>query len=169
LGPFSFEEDRCMGFQKFTGTINEILMKIAGLCFIFMVGITCADIILRIIWKPILGTVELVMYANAVTVAFALGATQIKKGHIAVDILVNSFSKKTNKIIRFINSFLCGAFFVLVAWQITKYATTLFRTGELSETLRFPYYPYVYATAFGCIALVLVFVSEILKAFSKEG
>lgn len=158
-----------MGFYKVVETINNILMKIAGLAFVFMVGITCADIALRSVWKPIIGTVELVMYANALLVAFALGATQLKKGHIAVDVLVNSFSVKTKRILTFINSILCICFFSLVTWQISKYATTLFKTGELSETLRIPYYFYVYGNAIGCATLTLVFVGDLLKTFKKEG
>jgi len=157
-----------MDFTKLVDRINEFLMKVAGLGFVFMVAITCADILLRAVWKPITGTVELVMYANAVCVAFALGATQIKKGHIAVDILVSSFSKGKRKVLVFINSILCISFFALVTWQVTKYATTLLKTGELSETLKIPYHLYVYATALGCVALILALICDIIKIFSRE-
>lgn len=157
-----------MSFYKFVDGLNGILMKIAGVFFVFMVGITCADIILRTLWKPILGTVELVMYANAVLVAFALGSTQLRKGHIAVDILVNSFSIRTKKFLNIINSLLCTIFFSLVTWQITKYANVLLKTGELSETLRIPYYFYVYANALGTATLTLAFITDFIKTFEKE-
>jgi len=157
-----------MLFFKTVEKINDFLMKLAGIGFLFMVGITCADIVLRLVWKPIIGAVELVMYVNAVCVAFALGATQIKKGHISVDILVSSFGKQKRKALSFINSILCIGFFSLVSWQISKYATTLLKTGELSETLKIPYYLYVYATSLGCFTLILVFVCDLVKVFYKE-
>ncbi len=158
-----------MSLLKWVDVVNTILVKIAGIGFLFIIGITCADILFRIIWKPVFGAVELVMYTNAICVAFALGATQLKKGHIAVDILVNSFSKQSKKVVEFINTVSCIFFFGLVSWQIIKYATNLFKTGEVSETLKLPYYFFVYANALGCITLALVFITDLIKIFKKEG
>jgi len=37
-------------------------------------------------------------------------------------------------------------------------------SGELSETLRMPYYPFVYGAALGCGFLTLVLVMDLLKS-----
>jgi hypothetical protein len=60
-------------------------------------------------------------------------------------------------------------FFALVSWQIAKYATTLWKTGELTETLRIVYYPFTYGVAFGCATLSLVFLTDLLKSVFYEG
>ncbi|MCD6297410.1 MAG: TRAP transporter small permease, partial [Deltaproteobacteria bacterium] len=94
--------------------------------------------------------------------------TQIKRGHIAVDIVVLGFPKKIQKILNAANYLICLIFFSVVAWQIAKYATTLMKTGEVTETLRIIYYPFTYGVAFGCVILSLVFLVDFLKSFVPE-
>lgn len=148
--------------QKFNHYLNRLLMAVAG-CFLgALILLTCANIFLRLVWVPIQGTFELMGYFGAVLTAFALGYAQIRRGHIAVDILVLGFSRKTQRILRFINAVVCMLFFGLVTWQISKYGTTLWITGEVTETLRIIYYPFTYCVALGCAALALVFLTESL-------
>ena len=152
------------------GFVNRVLIWIAGCFLAAMIALTCSNIVLRLVWGPVRGTYELMGYFGAVMMAFALGYTQIRRGHIAVDILVEGFSKKTRRILNGVNCFICTIFFALVAWQIAKYATTLWKTGEVTETLRIIYYPFTYGVALGCAALSLVFLTEFLKsAFQKKG
>lgn len=154
--------------DKVSQFLNEVLIWIGGLFLGAMILLTCANIFLRIIWVPVRGTFELMGYFGAVLTAFALGYTQIKRGHIAVDVLVLGFSKKTQRILNGINYFICMIFFSLVSWQIAKYATTLLKTGEVTETLRIIYYPFTYGVAFGCATLSLVFLTDFLKTLFHE-
>jgi TRAP-type C4-dicarboxylate transport system permease small subunit len=108
-------------------------------------------------------------YLGAVVTAFALGYTQMRQGHIAVDILVLGFPKKVQQFLRGINSFICMGFFAIVGWQVAKYATNLWKTGEVTETLRIAYFPFTYATALGCFSLALVFLVEGLHSFAGNG
>ena len=117
---------------------------------------------------PVIGTFELMGYFGAVVTAFALGYTQIKRGHIAVDIVVLGFSEKIQKILKAVNQLICLLFFAIVSWQIAKYATTLMKTGEITETLRIIYYPFTYGVALGCVILSLVFLVDFLKSFVPE-
>lgn len=148
--------------DKISHTLNEILIWLAGLLLAAMIFLTCANIFLRIFWVPVIGTFELMGYFGAVMTAFAMGYTQVRRGHIAVDIVVLGFSKRTRNILNGINCFICMIFFAIVAWQITRYATTLLKTGEITETLRIVYYPFTYAVALGCAVLSLVFLTELL-------
>ena len=110
-------------------------------------------------------------YFGAIVTAFALGSTQLKKGHIAVDVLINTFSDNTKKILQVVNNGICAVFFSIAAWQIAVKATTLMNTGEVTETLRIIYYPFTYAVAFGCLVLALVMLTDLLKSLipQKEG
>ena len=119
-----------MGFlEKINRALNNALIWIAGCFLLVMILLTCANVFLRLIWTPVRGTFELMGYFGAIITAFALAYTQLNRGHIAVDILVLRFSKKTQRILSGINNFLSMIFFALVAWQIAKYATTLLKTG----------------------------------------
>jgi TRAP-type C4-dicarboxylate transport system permease small subunit len=154
--------------EKVTQILNQVLLWIAGCLLGAMIVLTCANVLLRLIWVPVAGTFELMGYFGAVLTAFALGYTQIRRGHIAVDIVVLGFSKGAQRMLNRINSLICVVFFALVAWQITKYATTLLRSGEVTETLRIIYYPFTYCVALGCVTLSLVFLTDFLKSFYQR-
>jgi TRAP-type C4-dicarboxylate transport system permease small subunit len=154
--------------ERISHFLNQILIWIAGCSLAAMILLTCTNIFLRIFWTPVIGTFELMGYFGAVVTAFALGYTQVRRGHIAVDIVVLGFSKKIQKILKAVNYLICLLFFAIVAWQIAKYATTLMKTGEITETLRIIYYPFTYGVAFGCVILSLVFLVDFLKSFVPE-
>ena len=154
--------------DKVTQVLNQVLIWIGGFFLGIMIFLTCANIFLRLVWTPIIGTFELMGYFGAIITAFALAYAQIKRTHIAVDILVLRFSKKTQRILNSINYFICMVFFAIVSWQVAKYATTLYRTGEVTETLRVIYYPFTYGVALGCALLSLVFLTDLLKSFLEE-
>lgn len=151
--------------------LNLVLMGIAGLFLVAMIVLTCANVFLRLVWIPVSGTFELMGYFGAVLTAFAMGYTQIKKGYIAVDIVVLGFSKRIQNVLNAANAIILTGFFVLVTWQISKYAANLRETGEVTETLQIIYYPFAYAVAVGCGALALVFFIGFLKTLIpiKEG
>lgn len=154
--------------EKISQILNRLLLLIGGIFLVGMIVLTCANIFSRMVWVPVRGTFELMGYFGAVVTAFALGYTQMQKGHIAVDVVVNTFSKKTKKIVQVINYMTCSIFFILAAWQIFIKATTLLKTGEVTETLRIIYYPFTYAVALGCVVLALVLFTDLLKLLGSE-
>jgi len=151
--------------DKISQILNQALVLIGGIFLVGMIVLTCGNIFFRTIWVPIPGTFELMGYSGAVVAAFALGYTQLKKGHIAVDVLVNMFPKPVQKLVQTINFAVGFIFFVLAAWQITVKASTLRQTGEVTETLRIIYYPFAYAVALGCLVLALVLLIDLFKLF----
>ncbi|MBU0544304.1 MAG: TRAP transporter small permease [Proteobacteria bacterium] len=144
--------------------LNSVLTFVGGIFLVAMVVLTCGNIFFRIVWAPVPGTYELMGLFGAIVTAFALGQTQTKRGHVAVDVLINTFSAKTKKALRVAGDLICMAFFSVVTWQLAVKAVTLWKTGELTETLRIIYYPFIYAVAFGCAVLTLVCFSDLLRA-----
>lgn len=154
--------------NKISGFLNQILMWIGGCFLVAMILLTCSNIFMRIVWVPVKGTFELMGYIGAIVTAFALGYTQIKRGHISVDVLINSFSKKTKAVLDVFNSTICMVFFAMATWQIARYGTNLWQTGEVTETLRIIYFPFTYGVALGCAILSLVFLTDLLKSLFQE-
>ena len=154
--------------EKISGLLNKLLTLLGGIFLVGMIVLTCANILSRLIWVPITGTFEMMGFFGAIVTAFALGYTQVKKGHIAVDVLVNRFSDGTKKVLSIINNTLCCLFFLVAAWQISVKATTLMKTGEVTETLQVIYYPFTYAVAFGCLVLSLTLITDIIREIIPE-
>ena len=89
--------------DKISRILNQIFIFTAGCFLVALILLICANIFSRLIWIPVKGTFELMGYFGAIITAFALSYTQAKKGHIAVDILVNRFSERTRRVINGIN------------------------------------------------------------------
>ena len=100
--------------EKLSALLNEVLMGVAGFFIASMIILTCANVFLRLVWVPLSGTFELMGYCSAVAMAFALAFTQRKRGHVAVDILVYRFSKKTQRALNCLNSLVCMVFFLII-------------------------------------------------------
>ena len=149
--------------DKFSRVLNQVLIWIAGVFLAGMILLTCSNIFLRIVWLPVKGTFELMGFFGAIVTAFALGYTQMKRGHIGIDIVVKQFSAKVQRTLNGINYLICMAFFSIAGWQIAKWATTLWRTGEVTETLRIIFYPFTYGVALGCFVLALVLLVDLVR------
>ncbi|MEE4261637.1 MAG: TRAP transporter small permease [Desulfobacteraceae bacterium] len=154
--------------EKISRLMNHCFIFVAGTFMVAMILITCLNIFSRLVWVPVKGTFELMGFFGAVVTAFALGYTQAKKAHISVDILVNRFPKRVQKILSGINSVICLIFFALAGWQIAKLGNTLRTSGEVTETLRIIYYPFTYGVALGCFLLSLVLLVELVALFFSE-
>ena len=125
------------------------------------------NIMLRIVWRPIFGTYDFVMFLGSVVVAFALAYCAIQGGHVAVDILVARFSQRTQAIIDSSTSILSIGIFAIIAWQCSVYGTDMWRTGEVSMSVHIPFYPFVYGVGFGCAVLGLVLLADLFKSLAK--
>lgn len=151
---------------KLEQLLQKILMAIAAFFLLAMVILTCADIVFRLppLRQPVPGAAELMGYFCALVVACALGYTQRKKDHIAVDIVTNLFPRSVQKILDVMNRLACMIFSVIACWQVAKVALRLMANGEISETLRIIYYPFVFGVAAGFGLLAFVFFVELMKA-----
>jgi len=157
--------------DKVEQVVSRIMSWMAGLFLVAMVLLTCADIFLRIVWVPIRGSVELVALFGSITTAFALGYTQMRRGHISVDVVVNFLPEKARNGLQALNAAVCCSFFAIASWRIAVWSTTIWRAGELTETLRISFYPFSYGVALGCAFLSLVFLLDLLRRLfpRKEG
>jgi TRAP-type C4-dicarboxylate transport system permease small subunit len=151
-------------FDKITRFLNRMFVLLGGIFLIGMIGLTCANIFLRLVWKPVPGAYELMGYFGALAGAFALGYTQQRRGHIAVDVLIGLMSPGLKRLLSVVNSAVSCGFFVLVAWQVALKARVLMVTGEVTETLRIIYYPFTFAMALGCAVLALVLLNDLVHA-----
>ena len=154
--------DRVMRF------LNRLLVFCGGMFLVGMVVMTCANIASRAVWVPIRGTFELMGYFGAVVTASALAFTQLNRGHIAVNVLITRFSRKTQRRLNAFNNAVCALFFALVTWQMVLKAHSFMATGEVSETLRIIFYPFTYLVAAGCGVMTLAFLVDFLDAVTHR-
>jgi TRAP-type C4-dicarboxylate transport system permease small subunit len=135
--------------------LNRILMFFAGVAVLSLMGLATVNVVLRVFHMPYGGTYEIVSFLGAVTIALALGYTQRAKNNIIVEILSERFPPALRRVVDIISSLVMTAFFVIVAWQLFLWGMRIAQAGEVSETLRIAFYPYVYCVAVGFAVLAL--------------
>ena len=140
---------------------------IAGAAIIAMMLITCADVVLRYLRKPIPGTYELVCFLGAVAVAFAMAHTSVERGHVAVSLIVRYFPRRIQGLIDTITSIMGLILFALMAWFSLRYANDLRAVGEVSLTLELPFYPFVYGIGFSAAVVCLVLLTDLFNSLMK--
>jgi TRAP-type C4-dicarboxylate transport system permease small subunit len=149
--------------KKIEEFLNNLMVILGGVAVLALMVLATGNVTLRIFQAPFRGTYEIVGFLGAIVIAFALGYTQQKKNHIVVDILTERFSKQTNRILDAINYFVTMIFFAIIAWQIAVWGNKLVAGGEVSETLKIIFYPFVYAVALGFAVFSFTLLVDFLQ------
>ena len=156
------------GFLNIVKGICTFLNGIAGVSLTFLMLLTISDVALRFFKMPIRGTYEMVAYAGAIVIGFSLPLTSWLRGHIFVDFLVMKFSKKVQNIFNLTTRCVVIALFLLISWNLMKLGMDLMKSGEVTSTLRLPFYPIAFGVGFCCFMECLVMVGDIHKILGGE-
>lgn len=142
--------------ERLVGQLASVFNGIASSAVVAMMVLTCLDVMLRLVRRPIPGTYEVVGMLGAVFVSFSLARTSVDQGHIAVNFLVQRFSKRVQHAVEAVNAGICALLFTLMCRQCVLYAWDLKASGEVSMTLQMPIHPFVFGIAVGCAMLSIV-------------
>jgi TRAP-type C4-dicarboxylate transport system permease small subunit len=153
------------GFLRVTKGFSNALNVAGGFLLTLMMLLTVIDVILRYLGRPITGTFELMAFAGALVTGFALAQTSLDDAHVNVDIVLQALSGAKKNLLLIFNRLIGVGIFTLLAWSLFEKGNDLYVTGEVSLTLRVPYYPVAYALSFCCLVECLVLFTGILKVF----
>ncbi|MBM4323299.1 MAG: TRAP transporter small permease [Deltaproteobacteria bacterium] len=156
----------------FNAMLNRGLAFVASLSLIAMMLVTVGEMVSRMFGHPMAGTIETTTWLAAVTTAFALGYTQIHRGHVSIDLFVNRLGLRLRAVINMLMYLTLTALFMIVTWNLFLHAGVLRKSGSLSETMKVIVYPWVYLASLGCagltLALIVDFVRSCMEAFSRR-
>jgi TRAP-type transport system small permease protein len=164
--------------ERVASPLNKALHWVAMVVLLLLMFLTVGDVVGRYLVGfipgvgPISGSFELTEFMLAVVVLTAIGHTQMKGGHISIDMLVVYFSPRTRAIIDAATDFLSLAMFALVTWRMIKYAQLLYESNDVSGVLRLPVYPFLIVASIGafmfCLAMLFSFLQSLNKAVKNE-
>ncbi|MHB8783212.1 MAG: TRAP transporter small permease [Desulfobacteria bacterium] len=144
-------------------------MIAGGVSLLALTLLATMNVALRIFRIPVAGTYEVVSFLGAIVTAGALGYTQKRKDHIVVDILSDTFPAPVKRILDRVSWIMILVFFSIVSWQTFVYGKRLMLTGELSETLKIAYYPFVFLVGIGFAVLALTsFLDLVESVWTRE-
>ncbi len=156
------------GLLRFIFRLSQGGNQVAGVSLTLVMGLTVADVILRILGRPIVGAFELAAFLGAIAIGFSIPFTSWVRGHIFVDFLILKFSLKARKGIHIFTRLIGLGLFGLIGWNLMKMGADLQRSGEVSPTLHVPFYPVVYGIGMVCLIQVLVMIADILKVLKEQ-
>ncbi|MBM3211991.1 TRAP transporter small permease [Candidatus Poribacteria bacterium] len=148
--------------------ISQVVNSVGIGIIVAMMLLTTVDVSLRYLFnRPILGSVELTEFMMLLVVALGLAYTQLKKGHIFVELIVSRFSSRVQAVIESIGFFLCLVMYLLIVWQAVVQAKVQWVHGVKTGALMIPKYPFYFILAFGCLLLCLVFLIDLIESLSR--
>jgi TRAP-type C4-dicarboxylate transport system permease small subunit len=153
--------------ERMVHWVSKFCDQIAQVALVGMMLLAVGNILGRMIWKPIYGTFDYIGFLGVIIVAFSIAYCALKKGHIEVELVMARLPERVQGIIGSIIYTLSLGLFTLVSWQCIVLGNDMRRSGELSMTALVPFYPYIYAIAFGCALLCVVILMDITKSLVK--
>jgi TRAP-type C4-dicarboxylate transport system permease small subunit len=154
-------------FKKTVYGFSRRLNVLSGIALVLMMGLVFANVALRAVWKPILGTYEFTGFLAAITITFALAHCASKKGHIAITIFADRLPPRVQAILNLFIAILGTALYAVISWQCVKYAINLYQIGEVSPATATPFYPFVIAVAFGLFMLALILLNDVFQSIGE--
>ncbi len=144
-------------------------MAAGGAALIALVLLATGNVALRVVRVPLGGAYEVVAFLGAIVIAGALGHTQKRKDHIVVEILSGKFPPGVKRVLDGVGYAVSAVLFGIVTWRVFALALTIQRSGELSETLKLPFHPFVYAVAAGFAVFVLTLLLDLVGVIYGGG
>jgi len=156
---------RFLDAVRVTGSALE---TVAAAALTFLMLLTVADVVLRIFGRPIVGTYELVAVSGAVVIGLSLPMTSWVRGHIYVDSFVARLPRVPRTVFTVVTRALVLGLFLLIGVNLLKYALSLRVAGEVTPTLRVPFYPVVIGVGVSCFVQCVVMVADIVRALRGD-
>ena len=140
--------------------------QLAQLALVLVMLVIVANILMRIWWKPMPGSYELVEILGAVILSMGIAYCAVARGHVTVSLLMEKLPQRVQAVVDIIVSLISFTFISAIGWGLLKYAKMTLDRGLETSTLSVPLYPIYFLVAAGMIMLALTAFSEFLRAIS---
>jgi len=156
-------------FEKSVKLLSTFFNFFASFSLLAMILLTCIDVSMRYFFnRPIAGTYDLVSLMGAVIAAFAMPYTMLMKGHVAVDLIVRTLSKRKQLAVETVTHAVGILLFLVMVWQCFILASDMKAAGEVTPTLLLPFYPVVYCMSACFFMLSLATLVNLLNIWLQR-
>jgi TRAP-type C4-dicarboxylate transport system permease small subunit len=156
------------GFFKTIKFVSNILNIIAGIAVTFMMLLTVADVLLRAGSRPIIGTFEIVALSLALVIGFAIPKVSLDRGHVTMDFLLVKLPQRGRDVMNTFTRLLGLILFACIGYNLFNVAARFHASGEVTATIKIPFYPVAYGVAVCCLLECFVFIFDIVRIWRHE-
>ncbi|MBI4767308.1 MAG: TRAP transporter small permease [Deltaproteobacteria bacterium] len=156
-------------FESWVNPVSRFLSHIASFVLFLMMILTILDVCLRKAFSDsITGTVEVSEFMLVIVIFFGLAVTEVLNGHVKVDLVMGFFGKRFQAAVEIVTQLACFILMILVTWSAVIYSEKMRLSGQVSQDLWIPIYPFIYVIVAGCttmaLAILIKFFGALLKA-----
>jgi TRAP-type C4-dicarboxylate transport system permease small subunit len=156
------------GFSDALRWISRTLNAVAGISLTFMMLLTVADVLLRAGGHPIIGTYEIAALTLGLVVGFGVPQGSLDRGHVYMEFLLSRFTKRGRNVMHTFTRALCLVLFALIGYNLFIVGAGFQASGEVSPTIKLPFYPVAYGVAVCCFLECLVFLFDIVRIWRGQ-
>jgi TRAP-type C4-dicarboxylate transport system permease small subunit len=142
---------------------SKVLNIIAGTALTMMMLLTVADVLMRSVGHPIIGTYEIVALFLGVVIGFGIPTVLLDKGHVYMEFLTERLTRQNRAILHVFTRLLCITLFILIGYNLFSVGNEFHASGEVSPTLQLPFYPIAYGVGICCFVSCFIFMLDILR------
>lgn len=147
-----------------SGWLNWITL--AGL--VVMTLVTVVDVVgAKLFRAPLLWSYDVTCLLGLVVLVFALAFTQLKRGHIEIEIVTTRLPIRAQTVISAAVALIGMALFAVMTWQMFDFALTLQKAGRATPIGDIPLSPFAYGATFCFLAIFLVLLLQFFKAAAE--
>jgi len=143
--------------------VSKVLSYVGGAALTFMMCLTVADVLMRAGGRPILGTYELVSLSLAIVIGFTIPKVSLDRGHVYMEILLEKLSKRDKAIMNTFTRMLGLILFAIIGYNLLLIGNEFRASGEVSSTLKLPFFPISYFVGICCFIECFVFMFDIAR------
>ena len=141
----------------------KFLNHIGGAALTFMMFLTVSDVLLRAFGHPIMGTYEIVSQSLAVVIGFCIPKVSFDRSHVYMEFVLERLSKKSKAVLNTFTRIICILLFILIAYNLIGVGNEFRLSGEVTSTIRLPFFPLAYGVGICCFLQCFVFLYDIVK------
>jgi TRAP-type C4-dicarboxylate transport system permease small subunit len=164
-----------MGKDIFMKRFMDLVLKadislffIAGVALILMMAITLADVAMRTIGKPIIGSVELISFLGALVIGLAIPYTTWTKGHIIVDLVLDWLSPTSRKVLQSVTRIVGIILFILAGYNFILMGLDLKASHTTSGAFKLPLYPIAFGLAISCLFQIATLICDLFNPTTEK-
>jgi TRAP-type C4-dicarboxylate transport system permease small subunit len=148
--------------------ISKALNLVAGVTLTGMMFLTVADVSLRAAGHPIIGTYEIVALSLAIVIGFGIPKVSLDRGHVYMEFLLEKLGPSGKNAMNTFTRLLVIMLFLFIGYNLLNVGAEFHASGEVSPTIKLPFYPVAYGVAVCCFLECFVFIFEIVKIWRGQ-
>ncbi|MDZ7370696.1 MAG: TRAP transporter small permease [candidate division KSB1 bacterium] len=150
-------------YARLVRRLVEAAAWLANFSIIGIMLLTCADVLLRIFSRPIVGAYDLVRLLGAAAMGLAFPYVTAVKGHVAIEYFFQKLNAFGRSLVARVLHAVSIAFFAFLGRELVRAGLRLQARGEVTPTLQLPYFWIYWLLAAGCLMSGLVLFYYLLE------